>query len=69
MSRKQTTNGGENVKKDPYTLLAGVWKLVWKILKILKIDGALAFLGLYPKNSNPTEHRYTYTSLLVAALW
>lgn len=43
LSRKQTTNAGENVKKGSYTLLAVVWKLVWKILQKLKIDGALAF--------------------------
>jgi hypothetical protein len=54
-------------------LVQPLWKLVWRLLRKLKMDlpydSALPFLGIYPKACKQTYKRDTCTPMFIAALF
>ena len=49
-------------------LVQSLWKTVWRFLKELKIDPAIALLRVYPKDTDAVKRRDTCTPMFIAAM-
>jgi hypothetical protein len=76
-ARKQiTTSAGEDGVREEllvgYKLEQSLWKLLWKILKKLKIDllyyPAISLLAIYPKKCKSAHNRDTCMPIFIVAL-
>jgi hypothetical protein len=56
-----------------YKLVQPLWKILWRLLKILKIDlpynPAIPLLGIHPKDCESNYNKSTCTHMFIAALF
>ena len=61
------------VVTSPCTLMVGIWKTVWRLLKKIKMelpyDPAISLLGIYPPKIKTLIQKDTYTPVFIAILF
>ena len=61
------------VVTSPCTLMVGMWKTVWRLLKKIKMelpyDPAISLLGMYPPKIKTLIQKDTYTPVFIATLF
>lgn len=63
------TNAGEDVeKREPYTLLAGMWSFLTKLTVEPPSDETLPLLGVYPKEIKLAYRRECCIFIFIAAV-
>lgn len=50
-------------------MLQPLWKIVWQFLSKVKMDPAIAFLGVHPRKRKTPFHAGTCTRMFIAALF